>query len=97
MNILNKFYIVVLLLFCSLLGSHTFASRKTYALSEQTLLDKVKGAWAGQTIGCSYGGTTEFKFQGAIIQDYIPIPWDKYTVKNGMTPFPDFMMMCMSI
>lgn len=88
MNILNKFYIVVLLLFCPLLESFTFASRKTYTLSEQTLLDKVKGAWAGQTIGCSYGGTTEFKFQGAIIQDYIPIPWDKYTVKKWYDTFP---------
>ena len=45
-------------------------------------------SWAGQTLGCSYGGPTEFKFLGTIIQDYIPIPWDKHTVKNWYDTFP---------
>ena len=33
-------------------------------------------------------GPTEFKFLGTIIQDYIPIPWDKHTVKNWYDTFP---------
>jgi len=40
------------------------------------LLDKVKGGWAGQVIGCTFGGPTEFRYQGAMIQDYQTIPWD---------------------
>jgi len=40
------------------------------------LLDKIKGGWAGQVIGCTFGGPTEFRFQGAMIQDYQDIPWD---------------------
>ena len=61
---------------------------KKIVLSEQALQDKVKGAWAGQTLGCSYGGPTEFKFLGTIIQDFVPIPWNKNTVKKWYNEFP---------
>jgi hypothetical protein len=39
-------------------------------------MDKIRGGWAGQTIGCTYGGPTEFVYQGTMIQDYTPIAWD---------------------
>ena len=39
------------------------------------LKDKIKGGWAGQTIGCTFGGPTEFKFKGTMIQDYQPMVW----------------------
>ena len=29
---------------------------KEYTMSKTKLLDKVKGGWAGQVIGCTYGG-----------------------------------------
>jgi hypothetical protein len=48
----------------------------TQTLTKQTLLDKVKGGWAGKTIGCTYGGPVEFKYNGSMIQDYVPIKWD---------------------
>ena len=32
-------------------------------LSVNALKDKIKGGWAGQTIGCTYGGPTEFQFK----------------------------------
>jgi hypothetical protein len=35
------------------------------------------GGWAGQVIGCTYGGPTEFQFNGTIIGDHVPIPWDE--------------------
>ncbi len=44
-------------------------------LTKATLLDKIKGGWAGQVIGCTFGGPTEFKFNGCIINDYMPIAW----------------------
>jgi hypothetical protein len=40
------------------------------------LMDKIKGGWAGQVIGCTFGGPTEFRYQGAMIQDHLDIPWD---------------------
>ena len=45
------------------------------------LLDKIKGGWAGQTIGCSYGGPTEFDFKGGMITNYTPIPWPDGYIK----------------
>lgn len=44
-------------------------------LTKEALRDKIKGGWAGQTIGCTYGGPTEFRFKGTMIQDYQPIVW----------------------
>jgi hypothetical protein len=41
-------------------------------LSQVELLDKIKGGWAGQVIGC-----TEFRFQSAFIQDYQPLSWSR--------------------
>jgi hypothetical protein len=43
--------------------------------------DKILGGWAGQTIACTYGGPTEFKFQGTMIQDYQTIPWNDHYIK----------------
>jgi hypothetical protein len=45
-------------------------------ISQARLLDKIKGGWAGQVIGCTFGGPTEFRFPGAMIHDYQPIAWD---------------------
>ncbi len=46
-------------------------------LSKSELQDKIKGGWAGQVIGCTYGGPTEFQFNGTMIGDHVPIPWDE--------------------
>ena len=45
-------------------------------LTRTELLDKIKGGWAGQVIGCTFGGPTEFRYQGVMIQDHQDIPWD---------------------
>ena len=50
-------------------------------LSKNELFDKIKGGWAGQTIGVVYGAPTEFKFTGTTIQDYQPIPWGNHYIK----------------
>lgn len=57
------------------------ADNKSITLSTETLLDKVKGGWAGQVIGCTYGGPTEFRFLGSMIQDYQNIPWPDGYIK----------------
>ena len=44
-------------------------------MTKKQLADKVKGGWAAKTIGCTYGGPTEFKYNGTMIQEYVPIPW----------------------
>ncbi|MEO9475720.1 MAG: ADP-ribosylglycohydrolase family protein [Cyclobacteriaceae bacterium] len=45
------------------------------SLTNADLKDKIRGGWAGQTIGCTFGGPTEFRFRGTMIQDYQPIIW----------------------
>tara|TARA_A100001011_G_scaffold363754_1_gene413921 strand:+ start:762 stop:2378 length:1617 start_codon:yes stop_codon:yes gene_type:complete len=40
-----------------------------YSLTVKELRDKIKGAWAAQTIGVTYGGPTEFKHNKRIIGD----------------------------
>lgn len=44
-------------------------------MTRDVLKDKIKGGWAGQTIGCTYGGPTEFRFKGTMIQDYQQMVW----------------------
>ncbi len=50
-------------------------------IKPEVLKDKIAGGWAGQTIGCTYGGPTEFDFEGTIIQDYYHIPWNDHYIK----------------
>lgn len=52
-------------------------------ISKERLLDKIKGGWAGQTIGCTYGGPTEFKFNGTMIQEYTPSRGRNITSNGG--------------
>lgn len=44
-------------------------------ISKEVIKDKIKGGWAGQTIGCTFGGPTEFRNKSTFIHDYQPIPW----------------------
>src|SRR5665648_1101845 len=71
--------------FLSLLLSTAFNAVATDQLktkiSASELQNKIKGGWAGKVIGCTFGGPTEFKFNGTMIQDYQPIPWDNTRCK----------------
>jgi hypothetical protein len=52
------------------------------------LENKIKGGWAGQTIGVTFGGPTEFKYLGRIIPDYVDIPWNDNYVKWYYDTYP---------
>ena len=74
--------------FCFLIAAAVLSScaqnivPDTVTMSKDELLDRIKGGWAGQTIGCTYGGPTEFKFRGTMIQDYVPVRWNEGCVEN---------------
>jgi len=57
-------------------------------LSVEELKDKIKGGWAGQTIGVTFGWPSEFQYQGTYIQDYETIHWNEDYVNQAMTTFP---------
>src|SRR5450755_191951 len=69
---------------------------KSLVLSIEQLKDKIKGGWAGQTIGVTFGGPYEFRFQGSFIGDYQPLLWyDGYlreTMLNNPYLYDDLYM-----
>ena len=51
-------------------------------ISVEILKDKISGGWAGKMIGVSYGGPTEFRYNGVINED--PIDWDPESLRRSM-------------
>src|ERR1044072_3308063 len=62
----------------------SFSQTKTATLTTQKLKDKRMGGWAGQTIGVTFGGPYEFRFQGTFIGDYQPLNWRDGLLKENM-------------
>ncbi len=67
----NPFCFLPVFLLCGALQA------ATVTLDADVIRDKIKGGWVGQVVGCTYGGPTEFDWQGTWIQDYMPIRWDE--------------------
>ena len=69
---------------------------ETYRIPKDVLQDKIRGGWAGKVVGCTYGGPTEFRFQGTIIQDYQPLAWSGQAIpwafKNSPGLYDDVYM-----
>lgn len=69
------------LILCALLAvGCAQPSQDQVTLDKEVLMDKIRGAWAGQVIGCTYGGPTEFKFPTFISDEYA-IDWNEHIVK----------------
>jgi len=52
-----------------------------FKMSKEELKDKIKGAWAMQTVGVTFGGPTEFVYKSTFIHDYTPIDWSEDNLK----------------
>ncbi len=76
-------FLLICLVSCSGAGS---IPRKA-VLSNDALMDKIKGGWAGKTIGCTYGGPTEFKYYKAI-PDSVEITWQDHQIKQWFVNSP---------
>ncbi len=63
-------------------------AQKTMTLTRQQLQNKIKGGWAGQTIGVTFGGPYEFRFSGSFIGDYQPLRWYNGYLKETMINNP---------
>ena len=64
------------------------SSANNLILSKEELQNKIKGGWAGQTIGVTFGGPYEFRFQGTFIGDYQPLLWYDGYLKETMLNNP---------
>ncbi len=69
-------------------GTDVSPGNKTVRISKTVLQDKIRGGWAGQTIGVTFGGPYEFRYNGTIIQDYQPLVWYDGYMKKTMTEAP---------
>ena len=80
---MKKKWIISMLFVVALTACTTKNATQTdqVTMKKSVLMDKIKGGWAGQTIGVVYGAPVEFKFQGSTIQNYQPIPWGEHYVK----------------
>ncbi|HLP73414.1 MAG TPA: ADP-ribosylglycohydrolase family protein [Bacteroidales bacterium] len=48
----------------------------SYTISKELLRDKIKGAWAAQAIGVTFGAPVEFEYNTTMIQDNQPLVWN---------------------
>jgi hypothetical protein len=51
-------------------------------LSKSELQERIKGAWAAQVIGVTFGLPAEFKYNSTHISDYQPLEWNATMLKN---------------
>ncbi|MDH4195995.1 MAG: ADP-ribosylglycohydrolase family protein, partial [Candidatus Aminicenantes bacterium] len=72
-------------LFIAALSGPASQSRK---ISRDVLLDKIKGGWAGQVIGCTFGGPTEFQYRGTFIPDEQPLGWNEAAIPEAFAKSP---------
>ena len=78
MRKINLFIAAVFLMY------NVFAQSSTIEISKKVLIDKIKGGWAGQTIGVTFGGPYEFRFNGTFIGDYQKLMWHDGLIKDNM-------------
>ncbi len=78
----------LLMLICASCSKPQESIPEEYTMSKTELYDKIKGGWAGQVLGCTYGGKTEFVYRGTMIQDYVPIEWTDCLTRQMMTNLP---------
>ena len=73
---------------CSFGTAQKNAEKKIFTMSKSSLDNKIRGGWAGQTIGVTFGGPYEFRFQGTFIGDYQPLLWYDGYLKETMINNP---------
>jgi hypothetical protein len=78
---MKKIITVVIILMCAI---NMVAQTKIITISKDVLKDKIMGGWAGQTIGVTFGGPYEFRFQGTFIGDYQRLMWHDGLLKDNM-------------
>ncbi len=74
--------VAVLVLGLSLLASMRAGAEEPRRMRRAVLEDKVRGGWAGQIIGVTYGAPTEFHSKGRIIEG--EIAWDPARVRDAL-------------
>jgi len=69
-------------------GFPGYTQSRSLTVPLEKIRDQIKGGWAGQTIGVTFGGPYEFRFDGTFIQDYQPLVWNDTLIKSNMLNNP---------
>ena len=69
-------------------SSNTVTAPETITMEKTELMGKIKGGWAGHTIGCTYGGPTEFRYCSQMINPNYNIEWPEGYIKWYFDNFP---------
>jgi hypothetical protein len=77
-----KYLSIIYLIAVFLFGSCQSQKQRYRTISIDELKDKIAGGWAGKMIGVSYGGPTEFRYNGVINED--PINWNPESLRRSM-------------
>lgn len=59
-----------------------------FSIDKTVLQDKIRGGWAGQTIGVTFGAPVEFRYNGTLINDYHHLQWYDGLLKKSMIEGP---------
>ncbi|MBQ7194907.1 MAG: ADP-ribosylglycohydrolase family protein [Bacteroidales bacterium] len=85
MKRLLSIFAVILLASCA---RQALPYGQTVQMGEDEMMDRIRGGWFAQTIGCTYGGPTEFKFKGGLLQDAQPIFWSDDYIRETFVEDP---------
>lgn len=78
---MNRHLLTITTVLAILMTSCSTGIKSSVEFSTDELQDRIAGAWAGQIIGCTYGGPTEFRHP-TTINKAIDIPWHEHIVKQ---------------
>lgn len=81
-------YILSIIITITFISCNYNNPNEYFHISKESLKDKIKGAWAAQTIGVTFGGPTEFRYLKKTIPDSVKIIWTDTTLYNMMTNVP---------
>jgi len=62
---------------------------ETFSFFLDTLLDKLKGGWAGQLIGCAFAAPYKHKFQSSLIPETEPLHWSPHNLPSLFEKSPE--------
>jgi hypothetical protein len=81
-------FLALLLTACSFPKKKESGAEGSVTLSKEALKDKIKGAWAAQTIGVTFGLPAEFKYNTTMIQDNQSLAWSGSAIRIEMRDRP---------
>lgn len=80
--------LTLIIIFSMSCGRENDSSGSFYKMSQESLKDKIMGAWALQTIGVTFGGPTEFRYKKKVIPDSVDVVWNDTLMYHWMTRAP---------